>query len=117
VLKRNWDVSWFHVAHIVLFAGAAWVFVDRYGIVGYGYAEMAALLGYPVIHWFVARAVGSPAYGVSAMWWASLAIGLFWRQLGPWAIAAPVIAILSPPSIRQIKTFYAMFRRTPRHAI
>ena len=117
VLKRNWDVSLFHGVHIVLFAGAAWAFVDRYGIVGYGYAEMAALLGYPVIHWSVARAVGPPAYGISALWWGSLAVGLFWRQLGPWAIAVPVIAILCPPSLRQLKLFSQMLRKTPRHAI
>lgn len=116
VLKRNWEVTWFHVVHIVLFAGGAWLFVAQYGIVGYGYAEMLALLSYPVLHWSVLRIVGSPAYGISAMWWASLAIGLFWRQLGPWAIAMPVIGILSPPSLRQLRAFYHMFKRTPGHA-
>jgi PST family polysaccharide transporter len=117
VLHRNRDVSWFHIAHIVLFAGGAWVFVGRFGIVGYGYAEMAALLSYPVIHLAVSKAVGSPAYGISALWWASLAIGLFWRQLGLWAIAVPVIGLLCPPSLRQLRAFYQMFAKVPRHAV
>lgn len=117
VLHRNWDVSLFHIVHIVLFAGGAWLLVDRYGIVGYGYAEMAALLSYPVIHRSVSKAVGSPDYGISALWWASLAIGLFWRQLGLWAIAVPVIGLLCPPSLRQLKAFYKMFGRTSRQAV
>jgi PST family polysaccharide transporter len=117
VLHRNWDVSWFHIVHIALFAGGAWIFVDRFGIVGYGYAEMLALLSYPVIHRSVSKAVGSPAYGISALWWASLAIGLFWRQLGPWAIAVPVIGLLCPPSLRQLRVFYRMFAKVPRHAV
>jgi O-antigen/teichoic acid export membrane protein len=117
VLHRNWAVSWFHIVHIVLFAGAAWVAVDRFGLVGYGYAEMVALLGYPVIHRSVRHLVGSPQYGLSGLWWASVAIGLFWRQLGLWAIAVPFIALLCPPSVRQLKLYYAMFAGSRRHAI
>lgn len=117
VLHRNWAVSWFHIVHIVLFAGAAWVFVDRFGIVGYGYAEMAALLSYPVIHRSVRLATGSPNYGISALWWAGIAIGLFWRELGPWDIAVPILALLCPPSVRQLKLYYAMFAMRTRHAI
>ncbi|MEA2726124.1 MAG: hypothetical protein QOF70_599 [Acetobacteraceae bacterium] len=117
VLKRNWAVSWFHIVHIVLFAGAAWIAVDRWGIVGYGYAEMVALLSYPVIHRSVRDAVGAPHYGISALWWAAVAIGLFWRELGVWAIAVPIIALLSPPSVRHLKSYYAMFAGRHRHAV
>ena len=117
VLHRNWAVSWFHIVHVVLFAGSAWVFVARFGIVGYGYAEMAALLSYPVVHRSVRQAVGSPDYAISALWWGGIAIGLFWRELGPWAIAVPVAVLLCPPSLRQLKVFYGMFARRPRHVI
>jgi O-antigen/teichoic acid export membrane protein len=117
VLHKNWAVSWFHIVHVVLFAGAAWYCVGRWGIVGYGYAEMVALLGYAVIHRSVRIAVGSPNYGISAFWWLCLAIGLFWRQLGPWAIAVPIIGLLCPPSVRQLKRYYRMFAGAPRHAV
>jgi O-antigen/teichoic acid export membrane protein len=110
VLHRNWAVSWFHIVHIVLFAGAAWICVDRFGIIGYGYAEMVALLSYPVIHRSVRQAVGSPDYRLSAFWWAAIAAGLFWRQLGVWDIAVPILALLWPPSLRQLKVYYEMFR-------
>lgn len=110
VLRRNLDVFWFHAVHIVLFAGSAWFLVHRFGLVGYGYAEAVTLLSYPVIHYSVKRAVGSPDYGISAFWWAALAIGLFWRDLGWWDIAVPVVAILCPWSVRQIQSYVAMVR-------
>jgi O-antigen/teichoic acid export membrane protein len=108
VLRRNWDVSWFHIAHIVLFAGSAWLFVWRFGLIGYGYAEAVALLSYPVIDRSVRRVIGTPDYRISAFWWVALAIGFFWRDLGWWAIAAPIVAILSPPSIHYLKIYYNM---------
>jgi O-antigen/teichoic acid export membrane protein len=117
VLQRNWEVSRFHIVHIVLFAVAAWICVGRWGIVGYGYGEMAALLAYAAIHRSVRQAVGSPDYGISALWWLSLAIGLFWRQLGPWAIPVPIIGLLWPPSLRQLKRYYQMAAGAPRHAV
>lgn len=117
VLHRNWDVSWFHIVHVIMFATATWIFVDRYGIVGYGMGELVALLSYPALHFSVRRTVGSPNYGISALWWASLAIGLFWRELGIWAAAVPIAALLCPPSIKQLMVFYRMFSRTPRHAV
>jgi O-antigen/teichoic acid export membrane protein len=117
VLHRNWDVSWFHIIHVVVFATACWIFVDRYGIIGYGYGEMVALLTYPVLHFFVRKAVGSPDYGISAFWGASLAIGLFWQDLGLWAAVVPVVALLCPPSIKHLVAFYRMFARAPRHAV
>lgn len=117
VLHRNWAVSWFHIVHIVLFAGSAWLLVDRFGIVGYGYAEAVALLSYPVIHRSVRLAVGSPNYGISALWWSGIAVGLFWRQLGYWDFAVPVLALLCPPSIRQLKLYFEMFSMRRRHAV
>jgi PST family polysaccharide transporter len=50
------------------------------------------------------------------MWWAAVAIGLFWRQLGLWAIAVPIVALLCPPSLRQLKLYYGMFMRRRQHA-
>jgi O-antigen/teichoic acid export membrane protein len=117
VLRRNWAVSWFHIVHIVLLAGAAWIFVGRAGVVGYGYAEMAALLSYPVLHMSVRRTIGSPAYQISALWWGAIAIGLFWRQLGLWDIAVPVAALLCPPSLRQIRVYYAMLVTSRRNIV
>ena len=114
VLRKNRDVSLFHIVHVALFGGAAWICVGRWGIAGYGYGEMVALLSYAVIHLRVKQAVGAPNYGLSALWWLSLAIGLFWRDLGTWAIAAPIPGLLCPPSLRQLKTYYRMLAGAAR---
>jgi O-antigen/teichoic acid export membrane protein len=71
MLAKNWEVTWFHVVHVILFAGSTIVLVPRMGFVGYGWSEVIALLSYPVIHYFLARAVGSPSYRAPAIWYAT----------------------------------------------
>ncbi|MDD4169949.1 MAG: oligosaccharide flippase family protein [Desulfotomaculaceae bacterium] len=55
VLQRNREVTWFHIAHILLFAGGAFLFLPRFGLIGYGAAESLALLSYLVIHCQIRR--------------------------------------------------------------
>ena len=117
VLHRNWDVSRFNIAHVLLFAASSWIFVGEFGLVGYGFGELVALLSYPMLHYSIRKIVGAPDYGISLLWLASLAVGLFWRQLGLWAIAVPFLALICPPSIRQLMVFYRMILGTPRHAV
>jgi PST family polysaccharide transporter len=116
VLHRNWDVAWFHVVHVILFAGAAWFCCDRWGVAGYGYGEMAALLSYAIIDRSVRNAIGPVDYGISALWWTSLVAGLFWRDLGAWALAAPFAGLLCPASLRQLRLYYTMFAGSRRDA-
>lgn len=110
VLRRNDQASVFHIIHVMLFAGVTALAIPRLGLVGYGGGEIAALLSYWAIHSFVVRAIGSPDYRLSVIWWSGLALGLFWRQFGPWALAAPFLAVLSPVSLRQLKVFALSLR-------
>ncbi|MFA4886188.1 MAG: oligosaccharide flippase family protein [Desulfotomaculaceae bacterium] len=55
VLRRNLDVTIFHVLHIILFAGGAFLFLPRFGLLGYGLAEILALFSYIIIHFQVKR--------------------------------------------------------------
>lgn len=50
VLKRNNDVTLFHVVHVLLFGGGAYLLVPILGITGYGWAEVIAILSYFAIH-------------------------------------------------------------------
>lgn len=65
---RNLEVAWFHAAHIALFAGGAFLLVPYLGIMGYGWAEIAALASYIVIHIYTAKDIGSPNYTVAFGW-------------------------------------------------
>jgi len=111
VRQRTWDVAAFHFVHVGLFALGAWFGIQWMGLVGYGWGEMAGLLGYIFLHRSIVRLLGSPDYRLSAVWWLATVIGLFWQQLGYWAIAVPFAALLWPGSIRQLSAYSALVRR------
>jgi O-antigen/teichoic acid export membrane protein len=68
LLGKNLSVTWFHTAHIALFAGSAFLLVPYLGMVGYGWAEVAAIASYIVIHIYIAKEIGSPNYTVAFGW-------------------------------------------------
>ena len=111
VLNRNWLLATFQALNALALAVFAWFAVRAFGVVGYGYAEVGALLAYWTLHHFLARRRIAPNYHPAALWWLAAAIGLFWRDLGLWAIAVPFAALLVPPSPARIKAMIANVRR------
>lgn len=105
VLKHNWDVTAFHLVHIVLFVGATLWLVPSFGLAGYGWAEVVALLSYGVIHRALVRRVGHPDYDLSVLWWAAFAVALFVHPLGWGAIAGLVGVACLPATHRQIRAY------------
>lgn len=76
VRRKNWEVAWSHGAHLALLAGAALVLVPRLGLVGYAWAEVAALASFPVLHLSLTRVVGPIPYGATGPLWAAFAVAL-----------------------------------------
>jgi len=105
VLQRNWKVTAFHLVHIVLFAGVAFVMVPQIGLIGYGWAEVAALGSYALIHFYVVREIGAPAYKVVGVWGVAFALALFVNELGWWAALGLVVVILWPQTWREINSY------------
>ena len=60
-MGRNFQVTLFHVVHVVLFAGTARLLVPLVGVGGYGLAELVALPAYLVVHGALVRATSSAA--------------------------------------------------------
>lgn len=110
VLRRNHDLAVCFLFHIALFAGVAYLAVPRYGMIGYGFGELATLPTYFLMHVYLKRAVGSPNYALTSIWWCATAIGLFWHELGLWAIAAPFAALLLPISLRGLNRYFKQIR-------
>lgn len=110
VINRNHELAVYHAVHILIFATVAYLAVPAFGIYGYGYAEMATIPAYILMHLFLARAIGSPDYRLTAVWWAAVSIGLFWKELGLWAIAVPFAALLLPASIRRLRHYLTIMR-------
>ena len=111
VLQKNWEVTAFHVAHIILFAGASLLLVPRLSsIVGYGWGEVVALASYAVIHIFVVRNISSPDYRLPMLWWSASAAALFVYQLGWWSALGLVIIAFLPSTYQQIGYYIKSLR-------
>ena len=106
VLKKNWEVAIFHSVHIALFVGSAVLLVPQYGLMGYGLAEIAALLSYGVIHLYLVRELGKPAYLLPMIWWLAFGLALFVYQIGWWA-SLGIVVVISLPATRDRLSLYA----------
>lgn len=115
VLERNWSVTAFHVVHVVLFAGAALLLVDRLGLLGYGLAELVALASYPVIHFF-AIGVLDFDYSRALPWLVAFVPPLFLPLTGlPWGLALWVstlgVVLLSKGAHSQVRQYWFYLRK------
>jgi PST family polysaccharide transporter len=111
VLQKNWEVTAFHLAHIILFAGASLLLVPRLSsIVGYGWGEVVALASYVVIHIFVVRNISSPDYRLPMLWWSASAAALFVYQLGWWSALGLVVIAFLPSTYQQIGYYIKSLR-------
>jgi O-antigen/teichoic acid export membrane protein len=99
VLKKPGQVAIFHGAYVAVFAVMAFVLVPSMGHVGYGVADVTAIVTYGFMHFFLARAVGSPDYRLPLVWWAGFSIALFQFKLG-WGVALVLAFVLLIPSTR-----------------
>jgi O-antigen/teichoic acid export membrane protein len=96
VLKRNWDVTAFHIIHIVLFAGSTALLLPHFGMNAYGWGEMIALASYGIVHVYLAGQVGSPNYALPLLWWGAFGAALFVHQVG-WWISLGIVAVALLP--------------------
>jgi O-antigen/teichoic acid export membrane protein len=118
LLRRNWSVTAFHAVHVLLFAGTAALLVPRMGILGYGCAEVITLASYVLLHYFIYQQIGSPSYGMCAIWCSTTACVLVLSALGdPAMYFAPAVLLLPLifPHERNNLHGYAqiLFSRTP----
>ena len=113
VLQRNWEVTWFHMTHILLFVGGAFLFLPRFGLPGYGLAELVALLGYIVIH-FQLRRLFHLSYMRVIPWLASFLPLLFTSILtlpSGILLGVPLCVVLAMPKSRNDLLKYAKYTR------
>ncbi len=103
VFDRNWWLAFYQAVHVAVFFAATAILIPAFGLIGYGYSEIGAIVTYPLLHMLVARRVGAPDYRLTMLWGGAAAIGLFWRQIGIAAIAAPFAVLLLPVSLRRLR--------------
>jgi len=115
VLRRNWDMALFHAVHVLLFGGSAYLLVRAFGLQGYGYAELVALLGYIVLYFLVRRRVGQVSYANVLPWYLTMALALALHRLGPWVTALPLAALLWPGTWQRMRGYLRLVTQ-PRAA-
>ena len=96
IYNRNWLVAAFNAVAMAVLLGAAGVLVPRYGVVGYGWAEVMTVPTYLLIHLFLHRKVGSPEYRVALVWTAGLGALMLHRWAGWPAFAAAGLVLAWP---------------------
>lgn len=111
VTDRNWSLTLFQGVHVAVLLASTALFVPLHGAIGYGFAELAALVPYVILHRVVRTATGGPDYMPTLIWLASASIGLFWRDLGLWVIALPFVALLLPVSRARLISYAQLTRR------
>lgn len=112
VLQKNWDVTLFHIVNVLTFALVAFLLLPRFGVVGYGLAELAAFVSYGVIHYYSSHNIGNFNYGLPMLWWVAFGSALFVPQLGWWMAIGLPIAIVNPYTYQQIRSYIRDFRKT-----
>ncbi|WP_343525575.1 oligosaccharide flippase family protein [Sphingomonas sp.] len=114
ILNRNHVLGVANVVHLSLFAGVAALLAPRMGFYAYGIGELATIPVYFAFHLIIARAIGTPNYRLTMLWWLATAIGLFWHHIGYWAILVPFLALGVPTESRQrLLAYVHMVRRRP----
>jgi PST family polysaccharide transporter len=96
LLQRNLYIVYFHILHIILFAGSAVLLVSRYGYMGYGWAEVIAFSSYLLLHHLLSECVGSPDYGRALLWFLVCSIGIV-VSASPDAFRIMVLLLLPLP--------------------
>ena len=111
VLKRNWHVTSFHLAHVSLFVAGALLLVPRYGVRGYGFAELIAIPAYFVVHEWISRDVGSPTYRHAFIWFVCTAVPLLIvPQLPAFALFA-LVPVMWPSTRARMIDYIQLARR------
>jgi PST family polysaccharide transporter len=109
-LQRNWQVTAFHILHIALLFGAAAMLIPRFGLLGFGWAEIATILSYGLIHFFLVKEVDCPDYRFAGSLAVTFGIALFPFQLGWWVALVLIAALLWPETQHKLFSIWKSVR-------
>lgn len=110
VLRNNRGMAVFHAVQTTLLATAALLLVPRYGLIGYGLAELVALLSYFVLHAFTVRHIGRPAYARTLALSFAFALALGVNYLGLWSLLGLALVALTMQPWRELSVVIGELR-------
>ena len=99
----------FYTQH-VLMALATWLFIVKYGMIGYGYALFVPIPAYCLLVWSVRRAIGSVNYTTGLIWLFSCAVPLFYREMGAWTLLCAAVPFCFQKTRSQLAYIVKVYR-------
>ncbi len=109
-LGKNKEVAIFHMFHIILFAGSAFILIPHTGLLGYGFGEFIAFLSYAVIHYFIIKNFGNPKYSIPIFWLFSLSLPLFHEIFGIFVYLTIPFIFVFPSSKKELAKYWQILR-------
>jgi PST family polysaccharide transporter len=114
VLRRNREIGAANLAQVAALAGAAWLLVPALGLRGYGWAEVAVLPAFLLLHHWVARHACAPPYGQALLALAAFSVPLLTFDAIRYTWAVGLLPLLSPPVRRRLaEVARLVLRRQP----
>lgn len=110
VLGRNYAVGIFHLVYVLALSTASLILVRKFGWLGYGWAQLAAIPAFAVIHLFVKSEAVRVRYGAATAIAATTAFALYWQSLGPLAFAGLALLLIHPGTRRLYPSYFAQIR-------
>ncbi|AGL03933.1 oligosaccharide flippase family protein [Desulfoscipio gibsoniae] len=111
VLRRNYEVTIFHTVYILLLTAGALLLLPRFGLLGYGIAEVLTLFSYVIIHYYVRR-IFPVSYKNAIPWLTSFIFLLFSAMVDlplNLLFGVPLLIVLAKPASRQKILDYVKF--------
>jgi PST family polysaccharide transporter len=101
--RRAWRVASFHVLWVGVMFAASYVLVKQIGWLGYGWAELASIPTYFVLHRITSKVLGgSPRFAVPLGWAMAISLLMFFQTLGWWSLTGVGLLAIWPASWREI---------------
>jgi O-antigen/teichoic acid export membrane protein len=108
--RRPWALVATQATSAALLWLGALVLLPRFGVNGYGYAELFATGSWLVADWLLGRQQMRPDYSVLIIWGFALSAAALAPITSWWLVCAAPLAFASPMSRREIKTLIAFAR-------
>ena len=111
VFHYNWAVAKFHILNLFLFGVSAYFLISIYGLIGYGFAELAALPSYVLLDLELRRLIGVPNYSRVAPWYFCLVLVLLLRPIGLWVCVLSLAPLVWPANRQRLRFYVGQFRQ------
>jgi len=109
-IAKNFEVALFHIVHLAMLTIGAFIFMKKFGMVGYGYAELFAMPSCIVLELVFRSNIGRASWRLTLPTYTLCAVSLALCHEGLWAAGLPFLLLAWPPTWPQLATWLRISR-------